>query len=213
MKSIESSKIAILGATGKAGSVILNSLLENGFQVKALIRNQNKIKIKENALLQIMSGDATNETIIKELLSGCNVIINAISNTNNSIPILSKVTKSILLYMQDSSNTQYIGLTGKTIKEKTERLSFNTFFQSLILKMLFPKIINDKQKEYRILKESNINWTLLRCPRIVDGNNCNYSISLEMSKGKSITKMGISAFIINEIRHKQYLKKAPYIYT
>ncbi|MEO0684830.1 MAG: NAD(P)H-binding protein, partial [Cyanobacteria bacterium J06649_11] len=43
-------KIALLGATGQTGSLLLEKALERGYTVKALVRNAHKIAITHERL-------------------------------------------------------------------------------------------------------------------------------------------------------------------
>ncbi|HDR4424317.1 TPA: NAD(P)H-binding protein, partial [Bacillus cereus] len=88
-------KIAILGASGKAGKFFVNEALENGYQVKILTRNSNNIKIT-NESLEIINGDARDFASIRKLLKGCRAVINAIGQPKNESYIFSTVTKHIL---------------------------------------------------------------------------------------------------------------------
>jgi putative NADH-flavin reductase len=49
----ENPKIALIGATGKAGKYILTKLLERNYQVKLLLRNPENFQI-QNPLIKII---------------------------------------------------------------------------------------------------------------------------------------------------------------
>lgn len=49
-------KTALIGASGFAGSAILDELLSRGYQVEALVRNPDNVKV-ENPLLTVKKVD------------------------------------------------------------------------------------------------------------------------------------------------------------
>lgn len=49
-------KTALIGASGFVGSAILNELLSRGYQVEALVRNPDNVKV-ENPLLTVKKVD------------------------------------------------------------------------------------------------------------------------------------------------------------
>lgn len=60
-------KIALIGATGKAGKYILSKLLERNYQVKLLLRNPENFQI-QNPLIKIIKGDARDYDSIEKLI-------------------------------------------------------------------------------------------------------------------------------------------------
>ena len=70
-------KIAIIGATGFIGSVILREALQRGHQVSAIVRHPEKLP--EHPALTALKGDITIETEAAALLAGQAAVISAYS--------------------------------------------------------------------------------------------------------------------------------------
>ena len=209
---MNNSTIAILGANGRAGSAILKLCLQNGFKVKALFRDLHKCpEIDSNSLVKI-AGNATEKSILEELISGCNIVINAISNKANPAPISSSVTALVIDIINKKPDVRYFVITGKTIKTISEKFSLSTFLERRIMEKAFPEIMRSKNEELGLLAKSSIKWTLIRIPLIVDKEIQKFNTSLTKCKGKEINRMNIASFIIDEIDKKEYLQKAPYLY-
>lgn len=69
-------KIALIGASGFVGSAILKELLDRGFQVEALVRNPEKITIK-NPDLSKKKIDVSDENALAAALKGYDTVISA----------------------------------------------------------------------------------------------------------------------------------------
>lgn len=67
-------KVAIIGASGFVGSVLLNEALSRGHQVTAIVRNPEKITI-ENPNLTIKQGDASDSDALATLLAGNEAVL------------------------------------------------------------------------------------------------------------------------------------------
>ncbi|HUW93875.1 MAG TPA: NAD-dependent epimerase/dehydratase family protein [Bacteroidales bacterium] len=65
-------KIAVTGATGHVGTNLCRMLIDQGHEVKVLIRND--IKGLEGMPLEFIRGDISNESDLENLCSGCDVI-------------------------------------------------------------------------------------------------------------------------------------------
>jgi uncharacterized protein len=70
-------KIALIGATGFIGSVILREALERGHEVTAIVRHPEKLP--QNAHLIVQQGDVTNETQTAAQLAGSDAVISSYS--------------------------------------------------------------------------------------------------------------------------------------
>lgn len=69
-------KIAIIGATGFVGSAVLNEALNRGHQVTAIVRNINKITIKNDKLTAV-SVDAGDSDNLAKVLAGHDAVVSA----------------------------------------------------------------------------------------------------------------------------------------
>ncbi|WP_435353933.1 NAD(P)-dependent oxidoreductase [Emticicia sp. SJ17W-69] len=67
-------KVAIIGASGFVGSVLLNEALSRGHQVTAIVRNPEKITV-ENPNLTIKQGDASDSDALATLLEGNEAVL------------------------------------------------------------------------------------------------------------------------------------------
>ena len=69
-------KIALIGATGQAGSPILKELVSRGHQVTAIVRNPEKVQAQANVTPK--KGDVFDKDGLAALLKGHEVVISAV---------------------------------------------------------------------------------------------------------------------------------------
>ena len=206
------SQIGLIGATGKAGSVILSELLQKNIKVTALVRDPNRLKINHDENLTILAGDATDVLKLDELVRNTEIIIDASNARKGESPITKTVTSHLISRIGGSKKRLFL-LAGKTVKVKGDKFSISTLFERFLLSILFPDIMKAKSESLTLLKESSIKWTLIRCPFIVDNDSIRYFSSVERCNGKSVSKKSILAFILDEIENEQFVSKAPFIYN
>lgn len=63
-------KIAVIGGTDKSGKYLIKQLIEQGFQLKILLRNPDNFKV-ESPLIEVIQGDVTNYNSVNILVEGC----------------------------------------------------------------------------------------------------------------------------------------------
>lgn len=69
-------KVALIGATGRAGSPILQELARRGHEVTAIVRNPEKVQAQANVTPK--KGDVLNKDDLTALLKGHDVVISAV---------------------------------------------------------------------------------------------------------------------------------------
>ncbi len=79
-------KIAVVGASGKAGSEITAELARRGHQVTAIARHPETLA--PNPLVTPVVGDATDSATLAKLLAGHDAVVSAIHFTDVDAPTL-----------------------------------------------------------------------------------------------------------------------------
>ncbi|MEW6643613.1 MAG: NAD(P)-dependent oxidoreductase [Pseudomonadota bacterium] len=85
-------KIAVVGATGQAGSRITAELLRRGHQVTAIVRNPEKVPVQ--AGLTAKAGDVFDQAGLTALLAGHDVAISAVHFTASDLAKLIAAAKA-----------------------------------------------------------------------------------------------------------------------
>lgn len=204
-------KIAILGANGKAGKILVNEALEKGYQVKILTRNStNTEKINEN--IETIIGDARNFSTIQDLLQGCSAVINAVGQPKNESYIFSTVTKHILEAMKESKIKRYILIFGGSLNVTGDQKGIVNKIGATLFKLFLPKMMQDKYKELQIIQNSEVDWTIVRLPFVIEGNGIgSIKESLVDMPGIKIQNGDIAPFVIKQINSDRYVGKCPFI--
>lgn len=204
-------KIAIIGGTGKVGRYIATKAIQDGYQVRMLVRNPERLKYC-NDKIDVIQGDAQDIDSIRLLLKDCHIVINTFGQPNKDLPIYSIVTKNILTIMDEFKISRYIGVTGGSLNIKGDNKSFLNKIGAKIFEIFFSQMIIDKKKELSILNNSNAEWTLIRLPFVVEGRGFGHiKESMTDMPGIKITNEDIASFIINQIENKMYVRKTPFI--
>ncbi|MEF7655068.1 SDR family oxidoreductase [Bacillus thuringiensis] len=204
-------KIAILGANGKVGKFLVNEALEKGYEVKVLTRNSyNMTTTNEN--IETIIGDARNFSTIQDLLQGCSAIINAVGQPKNESYIFSTVTKHILEAMKEYKIKRYILISGGSLNVTGDQKRIVNKMGATLFKLFLPKMMQDKYKELQIIQNSEVDWTIVRLPFVIDGNGIgNIKESLVDMPEIKIQNGDIAPFVIKQINSDRYVRKCPFI--
>ncbi len=207
--------IAVLGATGLVGSYILDEALANGYKVRALARTPRKLeRLKDQ--LTIVKGDATELSAIDALLQGSDIVISAIGpvkTDGQAAKNISTITTAhIVKLMPKHQIKRYIAVSGGAVKIPTDKRNLFGWLIQKLAAIRYPDTLKDKQNEYRLLSESTVQWTLVRCPLISNKPFKTPAIASLDSPTSFYLRAGeLAQFVIEQISSKEFVRKGPFL--
>ena len=204
-------KIAVLGGTGKAGKYLVRELIRQGYIVKALARDPRKIELSDTSI-EVIQGNARNYESILSLLLECDAVISTLGSSGNEPDTCSIAVGHIIKAMQVLNMHRYIEVTGLAINTPEDKKGLLTKSLVTIMRWFASAAIDDRQKDYELLKNSNIQWTIVRCPMIkLTELTRNVNTSLTDSAGNQISATSLARFIIDQLNNEEFICKAPFI--
>ncbi|REG92207.1 NAD(P)-dependent oxidoreductase [Flavobacterium aquicola] len=206
-------KIAVIGGTGKSGKYLVQQLINQGFQIKLLLRNPDNFQINNNKV-EIIEGNVVNYDDIYNLVEGCEAVISTLGLgiPANEPTIFSQSTINVLKAMNEFKIQRYIVITGLNVDTPFDNKSEKTAFGTEWMKKNFPVSTADKQSEYEMLVKSEVDWTLVRLPMIEQTDETNQiSINLQDCPGEKISAINLANFLIEQLSDDPFVRKSPFI--
>ncbi|MFI5124751.1 MAG: NAD(P)-dependent oxidoreductase [Chitinophagales bacterium] len=206
-------KIAVIGGTGKSGKYLVQQLLNQGFPIKLLLRNPERFQIK-NSLIEIVPGIVQDYQAIHTLVEGCCAVISALGlgQHNSEKTIFSRATTNVIRALNTFQIKRYILITGLNVDTPFDKKGTHTTFATEWMKANYPETTADKQKEWEMLSESALDWTLVRLPLIeLTDEIKELKVSLEDCPGEKISATDLAYFMVRQLSENDYLGKSPFI--
>lgn len=208
-------KVTIFGATGFSGQAILADSIKQGHEVTILVRDASKIPIKHQNLT-IIEGNVLNPQTVASVLHHQEAVIQClgVSGKGDGKPttFISDATKVIVDEMQKQQIKRLIAMSNVGAGNS---IAFQPWFFTKIILPYFIKwlkvIIEDKNRMEPIIMNSNLDWTIVRCPNIVDKpakGRCNATLDGKGLK-LSITLSDLSKFMVDQLKQTVFIKQAP----
>ena len=210
-------KVTIFGATGFSGQGILADSIKQGHEVTILVRDASKIPIKHQNLT-IVEGNVLNPQTVASVLHHQEAVIQClgVSGKGDGKPttFISDATKIIVDEMQNQKIKRLIAMSNVGAGNS---IAFQPWFFTRIILPYFMKwlkvIIEDKNRMEPIIMNSNLDWTIVRCPNIVDKpakGTCNATLDGKGLK-LSVTLPDLSKFMVDQLNQTAFIKQAPSI--
>ncbi|WP_160138274.1 NAD(P)-dependent oxidoreductase [Chryseobacterium sp. c4a] len=210
---MKTNTIAVIGGSGKSGKYLVQNLLEKEYPIKLLWRHPEEFDI-QNPLIEIIKGDARDEQSICSLIKDCDVVISTLGQPKGEKSIFSEATTHIMRAMYKHGIKRYIVTTGLSVNTENDHKNERVQMATEWMYQHYPETTSDKQKEYQLLLESSLDWTLVRLPLI---NMTDKSFSTETSlidcKGENISATDLAEFLVSQIEDPSYIGKSPFLYN
>ncbi len=210
-------KVTIFGATGFSGQGILAEALKQGHEVTILVRDASKIPIKHKNLT-LIEGNVLDPGTVASVLHHQEAVIQCLGvggkGDGKTTTFISDATKVIVDEMQKQNIKRLIAMSNVGAGNS---IAFQPWFFTKIILPYFMKwlkvIIEDKNRMEPIIMNSNFDWTIVRCPNIVDKKakgTCNATLDGTGLK-LSITLPDLSKFMVDQLNQTAFIKQAPSI--
>ena len=208
-------KVIIFGATGFSGQDILAEAIKQGHEVTVLVRDSSKVKINHKNL-RIVEGNVLDSQKVAFVIQNQEAVIQCLGvggkGDGKPTTFISDATKIIVDEMQKQNIKRLIALSNVGAGNS---IAFQPWFFTKIILTYFMKwlkvIIDDKNRMEPIIMNSNLNWTIVRCPNIVDKPaKGKYNATLDGKGLKlSITLDDLSKFMVGQLKETTFNKQAP----
>lgn len=210
-------KVTIFGATGFSGQAILAEALKQGHEVTILVRDASKVQIRHKNLT-IIEGNVLNPQTVASVLNHQEAVIQCLGvggkGGGKPTTFISDATKIIVIEMQSKNIKRLIAMSNVGAGNS---ISFQPWFFTKIILPYFMKwlklIIEDKNRMEPIIMNSNLDWTIVRCPNIIDKTakgRCHATLDGKGLK-LSVTLGDMAVFMVQQVTDLSFSKQAPSI--
>jgi len=207
-------RILITGATGGTGREIVREALARGYQVTALARSAaDAASLLPGA--DITEGDARDGDAVAKALAGCDAVISALGTKLSLLheeTLLSTATRILISEMQKKEIMRLVCITGIGAGDSHGHGGF--LYDHIAQPLLLSSTYRDKDRQEEEIRESGLDWTIVRPTNLKDGpatDKIRALTDLTGFHGGSIARADVARFLISELTDRQWACKSPVI--
>ena len=145
-------KLAVIGANGKAGRLIVQEAIDRGHEVTAIVRDRNKldanVNVQEKDILSLMGED----------LKDFDVLINAMGAGTQDPIIYQDATRHMIEVLLDLPKLRYLVVGGAGSLFTDDTMAYALYETEQFPKAIYPTAMN-MAKALELLRDSQIKWT------------------------------------------------------
>lgn len=206
-------RVTIFGATGGIGGHVLKAALAAGHEVHALTRDPTKLNLRN---VSVTAGDLADGQAIDRAVDGSDAVIWAVGPSENKagqVDLFEKAACDLVAAMKRHGVCRLVALSGAGITVAGERKPTRGRLMSGLVGLLVRHVVESKRREYLVFRESGLDWTLVRPPRVVEGRPTGHIAASSTLVGGRITQADLAAFMVNQLGDRTWIGEAPYVST
>jgi len=194
--------ILIIGANGGIGRQTVLMALKAGHKVTAMVRSAAKLALT-HPNLQVVTGDIWRPETFKQYLAGKDAVISAIGEQmDKPTTLYSAGNANLLMTMKDMGANRAFFISASAIEISPVQPFIVKLATKYIVQRLFGHGYADQRIMERLIKESNINWTIVRPPRLIDKpatGKYRVAINSFLKNCLKISRADVAHFMIHNI--------------
>jgi putative NADH-flavin reductase len=208
------SKIIVIGGSHGIGLETVKTLLQQGNHVTLFSRGATKVKLR-NPNLSLVAGDALNDVDVNAVIEGNDAVVQTLGLPLNfqlitdPINLFSSATRILITAMENTNTRRLIAVTGFGAGDSYQAINC---FQKIPFKMIFGNAYRDKSIQENLIKDSNLDWTLVR-PVVLTNQrlkgSCRVRLNPSEWRNGIVSRAAVADFIASSIDDPEMIGAAP----
>lgn len=207
--------VTLLGATGQSGSAILRELLDRGHAVTVLARPKAD-RPPFPPGVRVVSGNALSVNDLREAVRGQDAVVHALglSGKGGGEPttFFSDSAARLIDALRAEGVTRLLVLSNFGVGDG--KAAWPWVFRKFILPLGMPwlkAIMDDKERMEPRIRESGLDWTIVRAPAIVrsPARGRTRHSATGRGLGRRITAPDLAAWVVDDLETGCFLHQSP----
>ena len=197
-------KLIVFGATGKTGRHVCRIALDQGHEVTAFTRSPHKIE--RAAGLCVAQGNVLDATAVADAIPGHDAAIVALGSTGlRDGTTLATGTSHVVDGMTRHAVERLVVLSAAGVGESWNQVSL---LARVMFGTLLRNILADHTAQEALVRDSTLDWTLVRAAVLHDGPAANDVTATNTEQMDRIARADLAAFLVQEARDGAYRRQA-----
>jgi putative NADH-flavin reductase len=206
-------KIVVFGASRGVGLEVIKQALKAGHTVTAFVRSPEKFTMKDAHLI-VFKGDSMDAEAVEKAIAGQEAVISALGPTRPPVPHMMETSaKNIVAGMKKNGMRRLVSTTGAGVRQPEDQPKFIDYFIGFLLNLLAKDVVRDSAGNVKTIQGSDLDWTVVRFPRLMDGEHIGtYRVGyVGKDSSSQVSRADGADFALKELVEKKWLKKLPVV--
>lgn len=216
MSAATPGRVAVFGATGKIGRLVVARLLDGGHDVVVLARDPTKLTAVHPRLI-VRAGQLSDAAAVGEVVGGSDAVISALGPSLKLGALGTPVaagTSAIVAAMREGGVRRFIGLATPSVADPRDLPTLKARLLPVLAGFMFPNALIELGGMTAAVTGSGLDWTIVRITNPTDGpakGTLRVGFLGRDQMGWAMTRADIAAFLVGQLDDTTYLRALPAI--
>lgn len=204
-------RVTVFGATGGVGGRVVERAIAAGHVVHAFVRDSGAAPVPG---VTTTVGDLTDVEAMSRAVDGSDAVLWAVGASRNhpdQVALFETGARNLVTAMTRKGVRRLVALSGAGITIEGEQKSLPGRVMSAIVGRLVKHVVEAKHREYEVFRRSELEWTLVRPPRVVDRDPTGNYVAGDTLAGPRVTQGDLADFMVDQLTDSTYLREAPFV--
>ena len=198
--------LVIFGASGGTGRHLVEQALASGHVVTVLVRHPATFSVRHEQLT-LIQGDVLDITRVEVAMEGQDAVLSALgTNQRGPVSLCTDGIQNILTAMTHHHVRRLLVVSAYGATESHHRNLYNLLLWSLLKEKMV-----DKERMEQVIKQSDVDWTLIRPSFLTNGSRTQRyrsSPDIHMRVTSHISRADVADFMLQHIQDTASVHKA-----
>jgi biliverdin reductase/flavin reductase len=205
-------KVAIFGATGGTGRIMIRKALERGHQVTAAARNPSAL-LGGHERLRVVEADVMQPQTLDAVVEDQDAVITSVSVGNalregrKPTTLFSEGTRNVIAAMERQGIRRLVCLSSSAVEPDP---ALGIVFGKIMRPLLFKEMYADMSRMEDEVRKSGLDWVIVRPSTLTDDpTSGRYILEIDrIPKGWRVLREDVAEFVLDQLRDDRYLGRA-----
>ncbi len=203
-------KIAVIAAGGRSGRVFVQAAVASGHVIRAGVRNIKDSKADPR--VEVVQCDATKLKDLRNLCKGQDAVVSFIGHVKGSPSnIQTRATENIVEVMRELQLQRFVSLTGTGVRMAGDNITLMDRFLNAGIKMIDPKRVKDGVMHVDVLKDSDLDWTVIRVLKLQNGGIHSFVLRENGPPKSFVSRREVAQACLQVLEDESFIRQAPMI--
>lgn len=162
-------RIAVFGASGRTGKLVVDQALAAGHEVVAFVRDPAKLPVRHERL-SVIQGDVTDPAAVRRAVEGVDAVVFTIAPTRGgSKGVVTTGIANVLAAMEATGVRRIVMSSGAGVPDPNDEPNLGVTVIRGLIKLVSGWVLEDSAKAVALLRASDRDWTVIRAPFLTNG--------------------------------------------
>jgi putative NADH-flavin reductase len=209
-------KVAVFGASGATGRLLVERALTVGYEVTALVRRPAEFPFGQR--VRVIEGNAFDADAVRRTVDGADVVLSALgARSIRREDVLERAVPLIVSAMREMGVRRIVALGSAGAKAdsmKRQAAYRRWIVHGILYRTLLKWPVASQVAQWKILSESKLDWTMVLPPMLTNGagrGSCRVDGEALPRGAARIARADVAAFMMQQIESREWIGKGVYI--